>query len=222
MPMGTWARLGGLVPGARARRAQVARYRDEWAGANARAIGAGRAGPLWVALGDSAAQGVGASAYDRGYVGQVLAHLRSHADRRWRVVNLSVSGATAPDVLDVQVPQLRRLEQPIHLVTCIVGGNDLLRTPRNVTETAMLAICVALPEGSYVANLPRGVRERKAARLNPSIEKAARTHGHRVIDLWARTGPPWAGKFSADHFHPNDRGYADWAAAVIAALQLPS
>jgi lysophospholipase L1-like esterase len=32
-------------------------------------------------------------------------------------------------------------------------------------------------------------------------------------------GPPWAGKFAADRFHPNDAGYADWVAAFTEALE---
>ena len=43
-------------------------------------------GPLWVALGDSAAQGLGTGAPDRGYAGQLLSLLRDipGADRVMR------------------------------------------------------------------------------------------------------------------------------------------
>ena len=52
-----------------------------------------------------------------------------------------------------------------------------------------------------------------------SVPSAAR-HGLPVADLWAHTGAPWQGKYSADQFHPNDVGYADWAAAFLEALGL--
>jgi lysophospholipase L1-like esterase len=38
-----------------------------------------------------------------------------------------------------------------------------------------------------------------------------------VADVWAHTGPPYKG-FYADGFHPNDKGYRQWADAVVEAL----
>jgi hypothetical protein len=49
--------------------AQVARYAADWQRANRAALAA--AGPLWAALGDSMTLGIGASAYDQGWVGQL-------------------------------------------------------------------------------------------------------------------------------------------------------
>ncbi|HTY28800.1 MAG TPA: hypothetical protein VMD51_11775, partial [Mycobacterium sp.] len=56
-------------------------------------------GPVWVALGDSTAQGLGAPAPRGGYVGQALQQLRRRTGQHWRVLNLSVSGALIRDVL---------------------------------------------------------------------------------------------------------------------------
>ena len=61
-------------------------------------------GPLWVVLGDSTAQGLGALSPDGGYVGQVLAELRRQTGLPWRVLNLSVSGSLTRDVLGAQLP----------------------------------------------------------------------------------------------------------------------
>ena len=55
---------------------QVELYRAAWELSNEAALVAD--GPLWLVLGDSAAQGVGASAHDRAYVGLVLDRLRAH------------------------------------------------------------------------------------------------------------------------------------------------
>ena len=44
-------------------------------------------------------------------------------------------------------------------------------------------------------------------------------HGLRVADLRAHTGPPYRGRY-ADGFHPDDRGYAQWADALSEALGL--
>ena len=68
---------------------QVEQYAAEWQAHNAQALE--QAGPLWLVLGDSAAQAVGASSRATGYVGLVLERLRAHGTL-WRVVNLSRSG----------------------------------------------------------------------------------------------------------------------------------
>src|SRR5919202_3605052 len=104
----------GLHPGLRRVHAQVARYAAEWERANGRALEG--AGPLWVVLGDSTAQGIGAPSWDEGYVGQLLRALDDGSDRRWRVVNLSRSGARTADVLDRQLPALEALAPPADLV----------------------------------------------------------------------------------------------------------
>ena len=91
-----------------------------------------RAGPLWVALGDSLSQGIGASAFDRGWVGQLRDRMRADG-RGMRLVNLSVSGARTRDVLDTQVPALARLSAEVaepDLVTLMIGSNDLMTPAR--------------------------------------------------------------------------------------------
>ena len=211
----------GLVPGATARRLQVAAYAAEWEQANAEARAAD--GPLWVALGDSTAQAVGTSARAHGYVLVVLALLRAQRDPAWRVVNLSRSGARIADVLSDQLPALERLagsSGPPELVTCAVGVNDLLRTPAAKAAADLRELTRRLPPGALVANLPRGIRGARAEALNAQLRADAARRGLRVVDLWSHTGPPWDHKFSADHFHPNDLGYADWAAAFAEALGL--
>ena len=76
-----------FLPGVRTVHAQVARYAADWEAANGVALGG--AGPLWVVLGDSTAQGIGAPSWDEGYVGQLLRALNEGSQRQWRVVNLS-------------------------------------------------------------------------------------------------------------------------------------
>lgn len=209
--IGHW--LGGKLPGAADRRVQVETFATEWRGANCDALRA--AGPLWVVLGDSTSQAIGATTRDRGYVGTVLAELR-RSDPSWRVVNLSRTGARTADVVGRQLAVLATLPRPA-LVTCAIGVNDLThRTPRPAEVLADLLR--RLPPGTYVATLPQGVRGRLADELNAGIREQAPRLGLHIVDLWAFTGPPWQGKFSADGFHPNDTGYADWARAFLAAV----
>jgi lysophospholipase L1-like esterase len=211
-------RLVRLHPGVRWVAAQVARYAASWDESNELALtGDGR---LWVVLGDSTAQGVGAPAYDQGYVGQ-LKQMLDAKDGPWRVYNWSRSGARARHVLDVQLPRLERLEVEPDLVTVAVGANDVYRTPLDQMRRELSQIARRLPEGAVLATLPQGLRPRKAMAANEVIRAEASVAGLVVADVWARTGPPWRGKFAEDHFHPGALGYSDWTAAFAEALGLP-
>jgi len=211
----TW--LGALLPGARARRIQSATYAREWVDDNRAALAS--EGPLWVALGDSTAQGVGASTRSNGYVLAVLRRLRAKRDPAWRVVNLSATGARAADVLDHQIPAMTSLPSPA-LVTCAVGANDLLRTPQADLDEVLRRLSARLPRGSLLANLPQGLSRRRSEAVNAIVEELVEAHGLVLVDLWRHTAPPWRGKFAADHFHPNDAGYRDWVDAFCAALDV--
>ncbi len=188
--------------------AQVEAYAPLWSSGNRAALRAD--GPLWVVLGDSAAQGVGASAHDRGYVGLVLDRLRA-VDPGWRVVNLSRSGARTREVVDVQWPAAAGL--PYALLTAVIGGNDALRTPVEQWERDVRDLCAALPAGAVVSTTAQGVFERKTRRVNEVVRARAAERGLRVADVWAHTGPPYRGLY-ADGFHPNDAGYVQWADAL--------
>lgn len=217
--MSVLGRLARLIPGVREVHAQGARYAAAWEEANGRALG-GR-GPLWVVLGDSTAQGIGAPSWDDGYVGQLLRALDAGADpdRPWRVVNLSRSGARVADVLDRQLPALDALGQPPDLVTCAIGANDIVhRTATATLEARMRALIARLPQGAVLATLPQGLNRERTEAANRVIRTEAPAAGLVVADVWARTGPPWGGKFAADGFHPGALGYADWAAAFAEVL----
>lgn len=208
--------LRRVHPGWALTSAMVLPYADGWSEANEAARAA--AGPLWVALGDSTAQGIGASAYDRGYVGVMRVWLEERTGRRWRVVNLSRSGARAADVLAEQVPALEAMGDEPELVTLAIGANDIVRrTPLARLEATLAEVFGRLPEGSVVATLPQGLG-RRPADVNRALVRMAGERGLVVADLWSRTGPPWPGKFAPDGFHPNDAGYLDWAAAFTDAL----
>ena len=203
-----------VLPGVRRVHAQVAAYARLWDDANAAALGL--AGPLWVVLGDSTAQGVGAPSYDQGYVGQ----LRALLGTEWRVLNWSKSGARVADVLDVQLPRLEGLAVAPDLVTCAIGANDLIPTPVDVLVAGLREVFRRLPAGAVVATMPQGLRPPKAMAVNEVIRAEAPAAGLRVADVWARTGPPWRGKFASDGYHPGRLGYTDWANAFADAIGL--
>jgi lysophospholipase L1-like esterase len=206
-----------LRPGVAATLAVEESWRRFWDDSNERARSAD--GPLWVALGDSTAQGLGASAPDRGYVGQLLVRLREMQGRPWRVINLSVSGARLADVVREQLPRLRDAGEP-ELVTCAAGANDVIRFGFGRVAGALRALIDGLPPGAILATIPQGLLPRRTRELNRIIESKAPAAGLRVADVWAHTGPPWRGKYAADDFHPSDAGYAGWCDAFADALGL--
>jgi len=193
-------------------------YAESWSEANEAARTAG-SGPLWVALGDSTGQGIGASSYDRGYVGGLRAWLGERTGQPWRVVNLSRSGARATDVLAEQLAAMEALVDKPDLVTLAIGANDMLRrTPPDRLHATMSAVLDRLPPGAVVATLPQGLGRTRPVKVNQFLARATTGRGLVVADLWGHTGPPWSGKFAADGFHPNDTGYRDWVAAFTEAL----
>jgi lysophospholipase L1-like esterase len=196
-------------------------YAAAWAAETRRALAAEDEGPLWLALGDSTAQGIGASAFDQGYVGQLRRRLEARDGRPWRVVNPSVSGARVSQLLAEQLPWLDRLARPPDLVTCAIGANDVIR-PFGFERVPgrMRELVARLPRGAVLAELPQGLVRSRVTRLNTLIDAEAPRAGLRVAYVYSHTGPPWRGKLAPDEFHPNDNGYADWCAAFVAAIGL--
>lgn len=204
--------------------AQVRDYADFWCEHNQRALAA--SGPLWVALGDSTAQGLGASTPLAGYVGQAHAELVRRTGRPWRVVNLSRSGAVASDVLSRQLRVLGELPATVDLVTCGIGSNDILSTSPRRLHATMGTLISRLPDSAVVLDLPLpdrfwavgGICTPYVARVNRAIHAAAEARGLPVAELSRHFTPPWQGKFAADRFHPSDLGYRDQARAVLSAV----
>lgn len=210
-----------IRPGLGATLDSVEPFAAAWAAETRRAMATDE-GPLWLALGDSTAQGIGASAYDRGYVGQLRLWLEVRDGRPWRIVNPSVSGARVAQLVATQLVWLDRLTRPPDLVTCSIGANDVIRPWgfERVPEF-LRSVIGRLPEGAVIAELPQGLVPRRVERLNTLIDAEAPSRGLRVARLFSRSGPPWQGKLAADEFHPNDNGYARWCDAFAEAIGLP-
>ena len=208
--------LSGFLPGAAARRRQTEEYAAAWAADNA--IARSATGPLWVVLGDSTGQGIGTSRRERSYVASVLRALREQRDPGWRTINLSRSGARVADVVRTQLPLLEALDP--QLVTCAIGANDVFRTPFRRLDRNLRTLTARLPSAALFATLPQGLGGKRSARVNALIDELIAAHGLVRVDVWSHTGPPWDDKFSADHFHPNDAGYAGWTIAFLEALDL--
>jgi len=196
-----------LVPGVRRVQRQIGPYAAWWEDHNHAALRAD--GPLWVVLGDSMSQGIGASAPDRGWVGQLM-----EDEFDYRVVNLSVSGGMIADVTDRQIPTLRSLGVEPDLVTVMVGSNDLFnRRARAHLVDRATTMFPLLPDGAVVATLPqpRADAHEFNRRLidSPHLE-VAEYRDPRLRD--------WAGRLAEDRFHPNDAGYAAMAMIMREAI----
>ncbi len=202
-----------MIPGVRRVRAQIEPYAEAWRRSNADALE--RTGPLWLVLGDSTAQGIGASAFDRGWVGQ-LRELITTPEHSWRIVNLSLSGGRVRDVLDEQLPAAQRLEIDPALVTVAVGANDIRPRRRAELASALERLLATLPEHAVVGTIPG--RPSVVHPFNELIRRHSSERGLRVAETASAITPPWRGKLASDFFHPNDVGYAAWAAAFAASL----
>jgi acyl-CoA thioesterase I len=181
-------------------------------------------GPLWVALGDSTAQGLGAPGPDGGYVGQTLSQLRRSTGQHWRVVNLSVSGSLIRDVIAEQLPQLKDYQPD--LVTCGAGANDILYSAPAKLFSDLRALLAAVPDKTIMLDLPLmsgfwwivgHMSVPYISRINRVIRDVAVDRGLAVAEVSKSFTAPWVGKFSVDNFHPSQDGYRDWTRALLAA-----
>jgi lysophospholipase L1-like esterase len=108
-----------------------------------------------VVLGDSLSQGVGASSIEHGRVLQTQRVLTGHGVR-YRIVNLSFSGARVSDVSSRQIPALAGLSAAPELVTVLIGSNDIIkRDLRARLPEHYRAMLSALPRRALVATVPR-------------------------------------------------------------------
>ncbi|TFB64571.1 SGNH/GDSL hydrolase family protein [Cryobacterium sp. Hz9] len=178
---------------------------------------------LYVAIGDSAAQGIGASSPNKSYVGVLADHVRLATSQTVRVVNLSVSGATVALAVRDQLPRFDRLKPD--LVTVAIGANDIAQWNPEEFEAGIRTVFAALPPHSLVADLPcfhLPHNEVKVAVANEIIRRVATEHELTVVPLHGTTKRAGFRSIlthvAKDLFHPNDRGYRSWAEAFLPSI----
>jgi lysophospholipase L1-like esterase len=204
-----------VIPGVGRVHAQTAPYAEAWRAANDLALGSD--GPLWVALGDSMSQGIGARSFEGGWVGQLRDRLAADG-RAHRVVNLSVTGARVRDVIDHQLPQLRALGVEPDLVTVLIGANDMLfRRRRAAAVGAFGELIDQLPARRTVMGLlPQ--RSPESVAINRLISAARDAGRLRATEVFTGGWSDIRGTLAEDFFHPNERGYGQIADAFEQAL----
>jgi lysophospholipase L1-like esterase len=199
-----------LLPGFRTVGAQIPAYAEAWRVRNLAALESDK--PLWVVLGDSLSQGIGASSIERGWVLQAAAQLRERGFDV-RIVNLSVSGARTQDLIERQLPVLDILGIRPAVVSVMIGSNDMIRRRyRDALPARFARLLELVPPGSLIATVP-DADHGLARALNESVARAARER-----DI---VGVPFAGgrgMRAEDHFHPNDAGYLAMAGPYVSAI----
>ena len=109
-------------------------------------------GLTYVALGDSAAQGIGASAPDRGYVGRVADQLRAATGQPVLVINISRTGATIRQTIQEQLPRLVGMRADV--ITIDIGSNDIAGYDPARYEQDVTELIRGLPAGTVIADIP--------------------------------------------------------------------
>ena len=178
---------------------------------------------LYVALGDSAATGIGASAPDRGYVGTLAERIHSAIGGPVRVVNLGIAGAKVRHVLDSELPTFAKYTPDI--VTVCIGANDMQDFEAARFEREIGELFAALPPHAIVGDLPSFhvlPGERRVRQANAIVRAVAAEHGLTVVSLYEATRRQGirgiVTQFAGDLFHPNDAGYRVWADAFAGAV----
>ena len=190
-------------------------------------------------LGDSTSTGVGVDDVRDSMAHRVAATRTDGA----LLTILGRSGAQVHEVLDEQVPALRRLlARSVDPVTIYIsiGANDVTALTRRPTfrgryrelvrEIATIApdadlVLVGIPDMGTAPRLPQPLRQiagLRASQLDDDIAHLAADVGVHHVDLAARTSATFSSDpdryFSADDFHPSAAGHAVWAEAVVESV----
>ncbi len=190
---------------------------------------------VYISLGDSTAEGIGASHPSKSYPALVFRKIKQ--DKKEAVFyNLGKGGARIKDVIESQLP--KAIELKPDLVTISVGGNDLHQRTRLKhfekdffkliktlnEETSATIIISNIPDVSLLPSLSIFVRYLSkflTRRLNRVIYRHAKRFKCILIDLYdgSKTySKKYSDLISKDGFHPSDRGYSLWANAIIESL----
>lgn len=171
----------------------------------------------YMALGDSAAQGIGASSPLRGYVGLLASRLEQATGKKVRIINLSTTGAKIDDVLRDQIPKAKAINADY--VTIEIGANDVKEFNAVLFEQQFEELLKLLPKDTYVSNLPlfnsRPGSTKPARAASKIIERLMKKYPDlRFVDLEKQTSENQSVfGFAPDLFHPNNLSYKNWADA---------
>lgn len=190
----------------------------------------------YIALGDSTAEGMGASKPERSYANIVYASLKERY-RLTKYYNFARSGAILADVVEKQLP--KALDASPDLITISVGANDIIRRTKTdeyekllrkllqtlQRQTNATVVISTVPDLSLAPSVPKLLRTYSrymANKLNEIIIKTAEDTNTVVVDIFndsralLRIFPE---AVASDGWHPSDLGYALWANSILVTLR---
>jgi len=193
----------------------------------------------YLALGDSYTIGTGASDQSRTWPSIISKRIEQSTGRRVDLTNPAVNGFTTLDLIQHELPYVRRLKPG--LVSVLIGVNDLVRgrseksysesLTQIYSEVASLELrpgsvaAISIPNWWYTpaaAQFGGGEQVRRLSEsFNGVAEKLALAHAFIWIDIGkasvANIGAP--GWVASDDLHPGDAQYAAWADAIWEAVR---
>lgn len=171
----------------------------------------------YLALGDSAAQGIGASSPMRGYVGLIASRLSENTGKSVKIVNISRTGAKMSDYLNDQAPIVQKTQADV--VTIEIGANDVAKLDPETFRSEFQKVLATLPDGAFVSNMPlfnsRPGSTANAKTASIIVEEELKHYPKLVfVDLQKQTTDHQSiFGFAPDLFHPNNLSYKNWADA---------
>ena len=191
---------------------------------------------VYVAIGDSTAEGVGASISSRNYATIIHTSLKE----RYKLAkyhNIAKAGATLKDVLVKQLPQV--LELKPSLITISIGANDIIKRSNSYQfevdlslllntlqkETDATVVISTIPDLSLTPAVPlllKRYSRYRANKFNSIIHLVGKESGAVTVDMFEdsrailQTFPE---AIASDGFHPSDFGYALWANTILVTLR---
>lgn len=193
-------------------------------------------GFVYVAIGDSSVEGVGASHHTKSYPSLVFEKIKlTYPEGEYH--NLGKSGDRIKHVIENQLPQALVLKP--NLVTVSIGVNDirgrvkLSQFEKDLVylicslqrETDAKVIITNIPDFSSLPSLPIYIRIASKIlilRFNKSIEKISDNFGLTLVDIFKvsrKLCKQWRDFISNDGYHPSDAGYAIWAETIISSIK---
>ncbi len=188
---------------------------------------------IYLAAGDSTAQGTGASKVEKTYPYQLAEYLAQSHSVHYR--NIGISGAKLQDLIDIQLPQI--IEAQPDIITISIGGNDIdrLATEEYVMgklQEILTELTTKTRATIYLANLPnfKGASllpapylwlvEHRSKPMNEAITKleSDRVKIANVHDFFGNATNKKA-TYSSDQFHPSDAGYGHWVDAFLVKMK---
>ena len=203
----------------------------------AAAVAAGSSAVRLTVAGDSLALGIGATDSSRGFAFDLFRRVDRMRPQS-EITNLAIGGATAADVLRLEVPRVAATQPAVVLLEA--GANDAVRHRAAALfgrdyRRLVLAVRRAAPQARIVLfNVPdvsvspifeapqKPALRRLVAAYNATVASEARRIGAPVVDLYAfssRARGDTSRYLSADQFHPSDDGHAAIAADAWPVLE---